>query len=542
MKTVYVFLLLFGTNYAFSQFKEGRHIIYLTDKNVSHYSLSKPEEFLSSKAIHRRLLQGISIETSDLPVCASYVDEIKKCNASILYTSRWLNAIVCSIDTEENYLAIKNKPFVSQVQWLAPPHTPQDYVPSKIKEKKYSSDDENIYGDSYQQIAMNNGDFLHTKGYTGGGLTIAVLDAGFYAIDTEEKFQNATILKTKDFVHIGGDVYKKYSHGAGVLSLMCMNDKGFFYGSAPDASYILIRTEDRNSEYLIEEFNWIAGAEYADSCGADIINSSLGYNDFDDEKQNHSTDDLNGKTAPISIGARIATQKGIIVINSAGNDGEKDWKYICFPADAKEVLTVGAVDKRGNYSEYSSVGPTADNRIKPDVMAMGTNPLAFTKDLTFSTKSKGTSYAAPIITGLTACLWQAFPNVSNKEIVEIIKKSGQLYSNPNYQEGYGIANFKNAYEQLAILSDTIPFTVHVKPNPFYDSIVVNIEGISMLEPSITIKLLDALSKEIYVYTGTIKDFASLNHTIYTQNFDAGTYILTVQLQKYFSSKKVVLLR
>lgn len=539
MKGIVLVLFFLITLSAFAKFEQGRYVVFFTDKSKSEYSLSKPEEFLSDKALHRRLAQNISIQENDLPVCQLYIDELESCGIKIMYASKWLNAIVCSIEEKTELDCIKSKEFVLSVEWLAPIHIPQDYISVKNKAKKYSELTDDLYGDSYEQIALNKGDFLHTKGFDGKEILIAVLDAGFYAIDTEPKFANTLIRTTKDFVHIGGNVFKKHTHGASVLSVMCMNEKGFFYGTAPNASYILIRTEDSNSEYIIEEYNWIAGAEFADSCGADIINSSLGYNYFDIERQNHTPDQLDGKTAIISRGAKIATDKGMIVVNSAGNEGINEWKYICFPSDVEDVLTVGAVDKKGNYSSYSSVGPTTDNRIKPDVMAMGTNPLSFTKNQIFSTKSKGTSYAAPIIAGLAACLWQAFPDASSNEIVESIKKSGHLYKSPNYSEGYGIADFEKAYNYIYTQGNMLPFDISINPNPFIDSLIVEIQNISLYNSAVEIKLFNALSREVYSFTGIIKDSPHYIHAIYRNAFSAGTYIVTVKLNDYFFSKKIM---
>ncbi|MEA2043006.1 MAG: S8 family serine peptidase [Bacteroidota bacterium] len=455
MRTFTLFLLsvlLFGT--ASSQIAPNTYLVKFTDKENSGYSLDKPEEFLSTKALARRQRYNISLSEQDLPVNNTYVDSLKSIGFEIYAVSKWFNSAV--LFTEDSSLVKK----LTMLDFILPETKTERKDKKKVKQNKlvdleidYKLGDSLAfeYGLGKNQIMMLNGQYMHNRGYTGKGITIAVLDAGFLKVDELPAFDslhaNNQILGFRDFVARDGEVYDDDSHGMQVLSTIGGNYPEKLVGTAPKADFWLLRTEDESSEYIVEEYYWVSGAEFADSLGVDMIHTSLGYNDFDDGINSHSYDDMNGDVAPISIGADIASSKGILVVTSAGNEGNDPWKYISAPADADSVLSVGAVGSKGQLSGFSSRGPSADGRIKPDVMAQGS--FAFVQgnhgSITFSF---GTSFSGPIMAGAVACLWQAHPTFSPQEIIEVVRKSCHQYEKPDGDFGYGIPNMAYAHEYL----------------------------------------------------------------------------------------------
>ena len=349
---------------------------------------------------------------------------------------------------------------------------------------------------------MINLDFLHNLGYHGQNMIIAQLDAGFFGVDTMHVFDSLRndnrILGVKDFVNPGGNVYSEHTHGMMVLSLMAGNISGQLIGTSPKAEFWLLRSEDAPTEYIIEEYNWVSAAEFADSVGADIINSSLGYSIFDDTLQNHTYDDLDGSTTVVSRGANIAASRGILVVNSAGNSAQTPWHRIIAPADADSVLTIGAVDENENYAPFSSVGNTADGRIKPDIVSQGANTVVASAQGGIMT-GNGTSFSSPLIAGAVACLWQANPNATNIQIINTVKLSANQFNNPDSLLGYGIPNFALAHTLLANLNineevNNNFFTIF--PNPFNDGF--SLSYFSVFNQSIKIDICDFTGKMVFL--------------------------------------------
>lgn len=455
MKKIILLLnVVFIVTSGFSQkVAPNTYVINFKDKNNTEYSIDKPEEFLSDRAIKRRQKYNIPVTEQDIPVNKNYLKQVKDIGLEIYAISKWFNLVV--VHTEDSALIEKVHQFeFVTVHKEEKNHKRKSKVkkPKKIEiesaaDKDYAFD----YGTGLKQIKMLNAHNLHNRGYTGQGIHIALLDAGFYNVDSLAGFDsirvNNQILGTKDFVERDGDIYKDASHGMQVLSTIAANLPGKLVGTAPKAKYWLLRSEDDRSEYLVEEYYWLSAAEFADSVGADMIHSSLGYNDFDDKSMNHVYDDMNGDIAPATIAADIASSKGILVVTSAGNEGNDSWKYITSPADADSVLTVGSTTSSGKLSNFSSLGPTSDGRIKPDVMAQGSFAwvLGRKEGVTFSF---GTSISAPIISGAVACLWQANPEFNNMEIIEAIQKTSDRYHFPKDDYGYGIPDFEKADKYL----------------------------------------------------------------------------------------------
>jgi serine protease AprX len=466
------------------------YIIKLKDKGTT-FSLSEPNLYLSERSIERRLLQAIPLSETDLPVNPDYLNSLKLKGAEIFYTSKWLNTVIAYIDNENALNTIRTLDFVKEIRNSRVIDTKKNHQPFKrfFQQEKY----EKVsiggikgttvgfnYGPSANQAQMLKVDQLHNQGYTGNGMVIAVIDAGFNSADVmavfDSLYDNSRILGTRDFVQPGNNVYSTglSVHGTMVLSTMGGNLPGQIIGTAPHASYYLFRTEDATAEYLMEEYYWVQAAEYADSLGVDIFNTSLGYTRFDNPDEDHTYQDMNGDNTPITIGADMAAQKGILVINSAGNEGANPWHYISAPADGDSVMAVGAVDENGNYAYFSSVGPTFDGRVKPDVAAQGYNAIVASVPSGIAVAS-GTSFSSPIMTGAAACLWQANPTYSNMDIINAIKQSSSQTSNPNNSLGWGIPDFLLANSLLVGNINEINYSKEITcyPNPFNEYIIAD---------------------------------------------------------------------
>ncbi len=423
-----------------------KYRINLTDKAATEYSLKKPQKFLSKKAIERRKRQGLRIDSTDLPVCQTYIDAIRNVGVKIVVTGKWDNFVTVSCNDSTLIDRIAQLPFVAKTErvWIAPKfiemHNKRD---SLINNPKIYKD--SIYGPAITQIQMSKADKLHEAGFRGQGMTIAVIDAGFHNADKITAMQNIQILGTKDFVDSNADIYGESSHGMAVLSCIGMNQPNVMVGTAPEASFWLLRTEDEYSEHLVEQDYWAAAVEFADSVGVDVVNTSLGYYSFDDKEKDYRLRDLDGQFALMSRQAARMADKGMVLVCSAGNSGSSAWKKITPPGDAENVLTVGAIDKQGQLAPFSSIGTTADGRIKPDVVAVG---LASDVMRTNGNQGRanGTSFASPIMCGMVTCLWQALPKLTAKEIIELVRSVGNRADYPDNIYGYGVPDMWKAYE------------------------------------------------------------------------------------------------
>lgn len=446
------------------------YFVGFSDKKGCGYDLAHPQLYLSARALERRLRQQIDIDSTDLPVVSAYIDSLRRRGCAPMYALRWPNGVVVRADSLMAS-GIAALPFVRVVRLLQ-----RTVKPDAAKQAGQSTGQAHTlaadgYADAHAQIRQLRGDRLHQHGFTGRGCVIAVLDAGFLHADMHPLFDslryNGRLLGIRDFIDPDANIYAEDAHGAMVLSTMAALQPGIMVGTAPHAQYWLIRTEDASREDLLEEYSWIAGAELADSVGADIITTSLGYNTFDDTLQNHSYSDLDGHTTPITQGANVAAQKGMLVVVSAGNEGTKPWRHITAPADSPLALTVGAANSKGSVVGFSSRGPTADGRIKPDICAMG-EWVAVAGSQQGVRRSNGTSFAAPIAAGLAACLWQAYPHLSPHELIELIRRSATNSAAPDNNQGYGLPNFALALG----CSDDDKLPISVYPNPVRDVLSV----------------------------------------------------------------------
>lgn len=428
---------------------EYRFRIQLSDKQQSPYALERPEEFLSSRALQRRERQGLPLDETDLPVSPVYLDQLRQAGLRIHCVSKWNNTVLA--ETADSLLGVslsRHFAFVRSVRcvWVEPVKRPKGQADRKEQVKNEGEAQEALYGNAWQQCAQMKGDSLHRAGFRGRGMVVAVIDAGFYNADAISAFEGLNLLGTRDFVNPHSDIYAENSHGMKVLSCLAANRPHYMVGTAPEASYWLLRSEDHNSEQPVEMDYWAAAVEFADSVGADVVNTSLGYASFDNRADNLHYWELDGESTLISRSASMAARKGMLVVCSAGNSGDGTWKKITPPGDACDVLTVGAVDRRGLNTSFSSVGNTADGRVKPDVCAMGGNCTVMGNDGAPTTGS-GTSYASPILCGLVTCLWQALPQLTALEVMELVRRHGHNAAHPDNIFGYGIPDFWEAYRE-----------------------------------------------------------------------------------------------
>lgn len=435
---------------AFTPFYKYR--VSLADKKATDYSVRHPEDFLSAKALERRERQGIKIDKTDLPVCREYLDGIAGTGVKVLLTSKWNNTVLVQCEDTTLMQQVSRLPYVKEVRKVAT-YGKKGTVPVRKEydrmafiESEVTAPDTNdpLYGTGQVQIDQLNGVLLHDRGFRGEGMTIAILDAGYLNADIIPALKSVKVIGIRDFVCPESDIYAESSHGMQVLSCMAMNTPHSLVGTAPEASFWLLRSEDSGTEQMVEEDYWAAAIEFADSVGADVVNSSLGYTVYDNPADNVRYWEQDGATRLISRSASMVASKGMVLCCSAGNEGDGTWKRTCCPADAKDVLAVGAVDFRGVNTRFSSLGNTADGRIKPDVVARGGNS-AIMRSNGIVGSANGTSFSSPILCGMVACLWQALPHLTSYELMELVRKNGNNSVHPDNVYGYGLPDFYKAY-------------------------------------------------------------------------------------------------
>ncbi|MBQ8222939.1 MAG: S8 family serine peptidase [Bacteroidales bacterium] len=507
MKRLFTLLIMLGFYCTMSaQIAPDKYWIQFKDKNNSPYSIDKPEEFLSERSIQRRLDYGIAIDAYDIPVNPSYIQAVAECGAEILHPSKWLNGVSVLVENNSILDEIASLPFVQTTRLME-----DDEFKQMIKEKSYFSNEsykpldskslrDTDYGYALPQIEQLNGIALHEMGYQGQGMWIGVCDGGYLDVDGHEAFadmrDNGRLLGTRDYVYKNGIVYSDSSHGTSCLSLMAGNVPGKYVGTAPLASYFLCRTEDVNTENVIEEYNWVSAAEYLDSLGVDVISTSLGYITFDDSQWDHVYEDLDGETCIITIGSEIACSRGIMCVTSAGNEGANSFPYISAPADGENVFTIGAVGADGERAYFSSIGPSYDGRIKPDVMAHGYGVTVASPGGDSYYDGSGTSFSCPVLAGMLTCFWQANKHLKPEAIRETLRRHSDRFSNPDNEYGYGIPDFLAAFESLSVEENddlVINSLISIFPNPSNGEVNldINFEGKS------NVKVFNQIGKLLY---------------------------------------------
>lgn len=472
MKKYLFILFLHLPLFSFSQIEDAW--VYFADKPDAAFYLANPLEMLTQRALDRRIAQNIALDEKDVPIAVSYTDQVASSSGiTVKAKSKWMNALhvrgtISDIENLENLGFVDHIEFANKLLNASASNRILNEQGTNTIQKEYEALVNFDYGTSNNQIEMLNGHLLHQQDFTGSGKIIAVMDTGYVGVDTTSPFQrlqdNELILGGYDFVNDSSNFYAGGSHGTMVLSTMGGHVENQLVGTAPDAHYYLFITEDTTAENPVEESFWVEAAEEADRLGVDIINTSLGYFGFDNPNYNYTYADMNGTTSFISRGSEIAFSRGMICVTSAGNSGNSTNPHIAVPADAEHTLTVGAVMPNETYATFSSIGPSFDGRVKPDVMAQGKNAVVSDTMGAIMT-SDGTSFSAPITAGMIACLWQALPDKTNAEIIQLVKESANLFATPNAQFGYGIPDFNLIIQNQLNVGNLSKDGFVVYPNP-----------------------------------------------------------------------------
>lgn len=524
--TVSVFQTV-ATNYYF--------YVQFTNKNNTPYSLSNPSVYLSQRAIDRRVARFAVIDSTDLPVNPAYIQQIQNLGIAIHSKSKWMNGATVLVTDSTIMAQVRALACVKFVQYTG--KIDGAFQVSSTR-KKVAGEAE--YGQATTQIDQLKGKYLHNLGFRGKDVVIGILDAGFTNVNTNPAFDSlrlqGRLLGVKDIIDPNSNIYTKDDHGAMVLSTMGGNLPGQFLGTAPDASFWLIRTEYGPTENLMETDFWCSGVEFADSVGVDIVNSSLGYTTFDDARMDFTYADMNGKVARSSRAAELAAKKGILVVNSAGNDATKPWHYIGSPADAEGILTVGAIDSYGAASSFSSWGPSFDLRVKPELCALGTSASVISIG-GYPTYNNGTSFASPIMAGMMACLLQAskqqFSHFRVDSLISAVVRTGSLLQQPTHQMGYGVPNFQLAYGNLPYINALKNLTnnnASIRYNP--------------IDKTIYIQLLDGANGSVKVFSLTGQavfdtSIVGSETRLSVQGLQPGMYVVLVTGNSSRGSYKVI---
>lgn len=538
MKTIISFFLFVST-FLNIQAQTEDAWVYFTDKPNAATYFSNPSLMLSQRALNRRTSQNIALDLKDVPLYQNYITQIKNATGiTIKAQSKWLNCVHVQ-GTQTNISALNSLGFVASIDFASSSITTRLSKPvlaKKNQNKFQESYTDFNYGSAANQITMMHGDFLHQNNYTGTGMQIAVIDAGFINVNTMGAFSsirnNGQILGTYNFVDRISDVYTRNYHGTMVLSTIAGFVQDQYVGTAPDASFYLFLTEDVSQEHPYEESLWVEAAERADSLGVDVLNTSLGYTVFDRAVYNHTYNEMDGNTTFITRGAEIAFSRGMLVVNSAGNEGSSSWHYIGAPADGPSVLSIGAVDASGIIASFSSWGPNADEKTKPDVCAQGSGSAVINTNNVIQNAS-GTSFSGPILAGAATCFWQAFPDKTNVQIAHAIRQSSHLYANPNDHYGYGIPNFQTAFSTLNRI-DLTSNIFSIFPNPINNSENLTIR-IMEKQSNMKLNITDMSGKLVRTYS-----LSTLENNLNLHSINKGIYILTFQSDSIKSSQKLII--
>lgn len=508
---------------------------YLKDKGGVSLDQLSTHEIFSERSVVRRTRNGVAMDNMDIPVYKAYIDTIENRGLEVACTSRWINTITASSEIPINIEEFSSISFIESILMVKSPLTVKG---SNYYNKKLEAGRAETAPPYWHQLEMHGTDRLHEMGFTGTGIVIAVIDGGFTNAGTIESlstaFEEGRIVGTYDFVKGSADVFNYSMHGTSVLSILAATWPGFISGSAPGASYLLLRSEEVSSEYPVEEDFWVAAAEYADSAGADIISTSLGYSVFTDGSMDHTYSQMDGNTIFISQAAGIAWSRGMVVVTSAGNERNSPWYYITAPADGKNVIAVGAVDQGFEISAFSSSGPSYDHRIKPDVATMG---VAVTNQRVPSSvgTGNGTSYSCPLLSGMIACLMQALPGATHEEIGEAVKISADRYLNPDNLYGYGIANIYYAYQYLSEAKESQTMIMYLYPNPTSDRLYLRFN--SVVE-NVKIRIFD-LAGRIVIERNMGNISEPITEIAGFSDLAGGTYIVKVVSDNGIWTEKII---
>jgi len=537
MKKLLLIFTILSIQQGFAQSQDAW--VFFADKENVEASLADPILIMTQEAIDRKTLQGTPIDERDVPVNENYITQIKNIyNMTVRSKSKWMNCIYV-IGDQSNIESLLDFSFVTDVEYA---DKSLNLFPGGPIENKFALEEasQNInynYGAAANQIEMLSGDYLHELDYTGEGMIVAVLDAGFPSIDTNPGFQKMRdenrILGTYDFEARIENVNGTSSHGFNTSSDIGGFLQDEFVGTAPQASFYFFVTEYTPSETPVEEAWWVEALERSDSLGVDVVNTSLGYRGYDNPNYDHSYEDLDGQTTFSARGANIAFDKGMILVTSAGNSGNTDFPTVGTPGDSPGTLTIGAVNSNGNYASFSSIGPTVDGRVKPDLMAQGVSAAVINTggNVDFSS---GTSFSSPIMAGVVTCLWQARPETPNGNIMQIIRESANLYDNPTDEMGYGIPNFEDAYaalQELVVEDKFLMSNFALYPNPVTSKINISFpQGIS----NATFTIYSILGNKVLL-TEISRNLNSVN----IESLNSGMYIASINSDNKQISFKII---
>ena len=531
------FLFILSSLCVFGLSAQEHAWVYFKDKPNANTFINNPLTMLSQRALDRRTKQGIALDNEDVPLDENYITTVvNSTGISVKAKSKWLNALHVT-GSQADIEALKNLASVDSIQFANKNIGVVKASKARLPNIKQATITQSLnYGSANNQIQMIGINAIHDLDYLGEGMQIAVLDAGFEGVNTANAFSllqdanvsNGEVLGGYDFVGQSTNFYSNTGsdHGTQVLSTMGARIDNSFIGSAPNAGYYLFVTEDVFNETPLEESLWVQAAERADSLGVDIINSSLGYSEFDNSNFNYTYNDMDGETTFITRGANKAVEKGILVVNSVGNSGSSTFKFLSAPADANNIIAVGAVDASENIAAFSSFGPSADNRVKPEVVAQGQNVLIVDKNNTVKV-SNGTSFSGPTIAGATACLWQAFPNKTNIEIRQMLIESADDFLSPTAQRGYGVPD----YASFTSLLDTISFTKDTKGFSIQNGgLVVDFpEGDIVLKVQVFSTQGEQVLKRNLIKTNNYISLSTLNNGLYIISITGKERVKTAKL-------------
>lgn len=514
----------------------NRYMVFFKDKNNTPYALTNPLSFLSEKAVARRIQHNTPIVVEDLPVNPGYVQQVKDAGAQTYFTTRWMNGVLVQCDPSVA-VAISSLPAVQSVEMVAPGE--RLLTTGRVRQTQKVKGGKATHSTSAQLQMLGLSD-MHSAGYRGEGITIAIFDGGFLGVDAVLPFQHIftegrmDLAVSKDFVRNTDNVFQYDDHGTEVFSVIAGYSPPDFTGGAYKANFQLYVTEDVTSEHRVEEYNWLFAAERADSAGADIIQSSLGYYSFDTPSASYPMSAMDGNTAVVTRAANHAAARGIVVVVSAGNEGNIAWGIITAPADAENILAVGNVNLSGQRVASSSKGPTADGRIKPDVVALGANTAVITATGSTGTSS-GTSLSAPLITSLVAGVMQRYPSMRNEEVMDAIRLSASNAATPNFFIGYGIPNFKAVVNWTDFSPGAKSFQVY--PNPVRDTLRIKING-GEENPEMGIELLSSTGQRLSKVNIQFS-WANNIYSLPVSDLASGLYMLRIYYKDKVYTEKVI---
>ncbi len=516
-------------------------LVFFADKENVATSIANPISILTQEAIDRKAMHNIAIDALDVPVNEAYITQLKNTSGITVHAkSKWMNAVYVR-GSESNIEALTNLAFVTEVEFADKSLNRMPFQGNT--EDKFSIENEGSrivydYGDAFNQTEMLGVDFLHEQDFTGAGMVIAVLDSGFPNVLTNPAFSDiiseGRLLGTYDFAERQTNVDGTGSHGAQTFSDIgaFLDGAEKFVGTAPDASFYLFRTEFALTENPVEEAWWVEALERADSLGVDVVNTSSGYQDYDNPNYDHTYEDLDGETTIAARGGNFAFAKGMLLVTSAGNDGN-GFGFVATPGDSKGILTVGAVDSDGNYVDFSSFGPTVDGRVKPDVMAKGRDAAVVNKD-GIVVANNGTSFSSPIMAGALASLWQSRPEIKNSRIMDVVRQAGDLFSEPSDEMGYGIPNFEDAYNALQVLGiedQMLKETFAIYPNPVTE--FFNVSFPQQTERAV-VTIFDVLGKQVMV-----KEISAVENKVNISELSGGIYIANISADGVVNNFKIL---